>query len=136
MPKPSLTRRQLVQRRRARIVRIAKAEKTIVRLRADLVRLDATIEASGGTVRAYTPAQHPAPRGAVAKAVLGALRQASRPMTPADLADALAGEAWASKLGRRALVERIRVALIRQGANGTLQRERGPGRIGVWSVAL
>jgi hypothetical protein len=134
MPKPELTRRQLVQRRRARIVRIAKAEKTLERLRADLVRLDATIEAGGGAVRAYTPTQHPAPRGAVAKAALGALRQAGRPMTAADLADALAGEPWVAKIGRRALVERIRVALIRQGVNGTLRRDKGPGRMGVWSV--
>jgi hypothetical protein len=131
---PTLTRRQLVQHRRARVVRIAKAEKTILRLRADLVRLDATIEASGGAVRSYTPAQHPAPRGAVAKAVLGALRLAGCPMTAAQLADAMAGEAWAGKIGRRALVERIRVALARQGANGTLRRGKGPGRMGVWSV--
>jgi len=123
-----------VQRRRARQVRIARTEAALARLRADLVRLDAAIEAHSGPVRAYAPAQHPAPRGAVAKAVLGALRQAGRPMTPAQLADALAAEAWAVKLERRALVERIRVALVRQGANGTLRREKGPGRIGAWSV--
>lgn len=128
------TRRQLVQRRRHRAVRIARMEKALLRLRADLVHLDATIESSGGVVRAYTPVQHPAPRGAVAKAVLGALRQARRPMTAADLAGALAAETWAEKIGRRALVERIRVALIRQGANGTLRREKGPGRMGAWRV--
>ncbi len=110
-------------------------EKALVCLRADLVRLDASIEARGGTVRAYTPTQHPAPRGAVAKAVLGALRQAGHSsMTAADLADALAGEGWAEKIGRRALVERVRVAPIRQRANGTLRREKGTGRMGVWSV--
>jgi len=133
MPHP--TRRQLVQRRRYRIVGIQKAECTLARLRADLARLDKIIETSGRPIRPYTAAQHPAPRGAVAKAVLGALRQAGRPMTAADLADALTAETWASKIGRRALVERIRVALVRQGANGTLRREKGPGRMGVWLIA-
>lgn len=128
------TRRQLVQRRRHRAVRIAKMEKALLRLRVDLAKLDSAIEASGGTVRAYTPAQHPAPRGAVAKAVLGLLRQAQRPMTAAQLADALAGEGWASKIERRALVERIRVALVRQWANGTLRREKGPGQRAVWTI--
>jgi hypothetical protein len=56
-------------------------------------------------------------------------------MTPADLADALAEEGWAENLCRRALVERIRAALVRQGANGTLRREKGLGRMVVWSVA-
>ncbi len=86
-------------------------------------------------MRAYTSAEHPAPRGAVAKAVSGALRQAGKPMTPGQLADALAGEGWAEKIGRRALVERIRDALVQQGKNGTLRRAKGPGRIGVWGVA-
>jgi hypothetical protein len=133
MPDP--TRRQLVQQRRYRAVRIQKAEKRLERLRADLLQLDAVIAASGGTIRGYTPAQHPAPRGAVAKTVLGVLRQAGRPMTAGQIADALAGVAWAEKLGRRALVERVRVALVRQGANGTLRREMVAGRPGVWSVA-
>jgi hypothetical protein len=57
-------------------------------------------------------------------------------MTPGQLADALAGEAWAAKIERRGLVERIRVALVRQGANGTLRREKGPERRAVrWQVA-
>ena len=66
MPKP--TRRQLVQRRRYRQVRIQRTEATLAQFRADVVRLDGAIEAESGAVRAYALARHPASRGGVAKA--------------------------------------------------------------------
>jgi hypothetical protein len=110
-------------------------EKALLRLRADLVRLDATIESSGGVVRAYTPVQHPAPRGAVAKAILDLLRQAKHPMGNAEIVTALSGQAWAETLTRRALTERVRVALGRQAVNGVVRCDRGLGRPGIWSVS-
>jgi hypothetical protein len=133
MPDP--TRRQLVQQRRYRAVSIANAERTLARLRADLATLDAAIEASGRPIRHYTPPLHRAPRGGIAKAVLDTLRLAGRPMATAEIAEAMPG-GWIERIGRRALAERVRVALMRQAGNGTVRREKGPGRRVVWGVTL
>ncbi|HVC61089.1 MAG TPA: hypothetical protein VND19_12105 [Acetobacteraceae bacterium] len=116
-----------MQQRRYRAVSIAKAERTLARLRADLESLDAVIEASGRPIRRYTSPLHRAPRGGIAKATLDVLRVAGRPMTAVEIAEAMPG-GWIERIGRRALAERVRVALMRQAANGTVRRTKGPGR--------
>jgi hypothetical protein len=131
-----LTRRQLVQTRRVRLTRIKKAERTIARVRADVARLEAAIEANGGAIRAYTAPVHPAPRGSVARPILGILRVASRPMTTGEITAALAvAEPWTAPLARQELRERVRAALKQQAQNGTVRHERDAwGRV-VWGIA-
>ena len=130
----TLTRRQLVNARRVRLTRISKLERTLTRLRADVGRLEAVIEANGGSVRPYTAPLHPAPRGGVARPILGILRLAGRPMTTAEITKGLAAEPWTTPLSRPELRERVRAALKQQAQNGTVRREKMASNRVVWAI--
>jgi hypothetical protein len=132
----AFTRRQLVSARRVRLTRIAKMERTLARLRTDVGRLEAAIEANGGAIRAYTAPLHPAPRGGVARPILGILRLACRPMTTGEITAALAvAEPWTAPLSRAELPQRVRASLQQQQQNGAVRHERGAGRRAMWEIA-
>ena len=138
MPKlpPNPARSDLVRRRRYRADRIRRAEALLIRWRAEVAGLDVAIEAKGGPRRAYTPTQHPAPRGGVAKAILDTLRQAGEPMRANDIVAAVARQAWAAQVALPVLRKRVRIALERQAANGALRRVKGAGRRIAWAIGV
>jgi len=132
---PNPARSDLVRRRRYRADRMAKAEAMLVRWRAEVVRLDAAIEAKGGPKRAYKPILHPAPRGGIAKVIFDTLRQAGEPMRASEIVAAVARQEWAAQVTLPVLKKRVRIALERQAANGTLRRVKGARRAVAWLVA-
>jgi hypothetical protein len=74
----------------------------------------------------------------VSRTALGILRQAEAPMTARDITYGVmakqGGDATDAKTVR-SMIERVRVALLRQRKNGTLRSEQGPGQLVLWEVA-
>jgi hypothetical protein len=108
-------RHQPAQRRRYRQDRIAQAEATLTRLRDDLARLDAAIAAQ--VVRSEVTRGRSIARceGLSPRWSWSILCEARRPMR-----GRVSRSPWRGWIGRRALIQRVRAALRRQEANGTL----------------
>jgi hypothetical protein len=135
----------LVKRRAELTGRIEKAHEDLRRMLADLEALDATIlqfdpgyRVEAITPKAFRPPKDWSNRGEMSRVVLSILRQATEPMTSADIALELLVNRALDKHDRkllRLMGKRVGVALRTQRENGTVRSEQGPGQFVLWEVA-
>lgn len=126
-------------KRRADLLKEAKC------VEAGLRRLLTDIEHVDGAIRTYDPAYRPrkvvlrrAKRVDLVRTALDVLRQAKAPMTVREVTMAVmsrTGRDAADKKLIGKMIERVRVALLRQGKAGVVRSEQGPGQFVLWEVA-
>lgn len=134
----------LVKRRAEIAGKIEHTHESLRKLLADLESLDATIVQFAPDYRveaikpkAFRPPKDWSNRGQMARVVLSILRQASEPLTSADIALELLVSRALDKHDRkllRLMGKRVGVALRTQRENGTVRSKQGPGQFVLWEV--
>lgn len=127
-----------LSKRRAELLAEAKAaDATLRRLLDDIAHVDGAIRIYDPTYRPHKVRLSRAARVGTSRIMLAILRAAKAPMTLRDITLRIMTEEGRdrddSKLVRE-MMERVRIALLRQRRAGAVQSAGEPGQLAVWGI--
>jgi hypothetical protein len=128
-----------LSKRRSELLAEAKAaDATLRRVLTDIEHIDSAMRLCDPAYRPRKVIVSRAEFVDVSRTALGILRQATAPMTARDITYGVMAKQGGDPTDTKAvrsMIERVRVALLRQRKNGTLRSEQGPGQLVLWEVA-